>query len=200
MFHSTTAIDRRRDEEGPPGASSRLIMTAAPGGRRPAGLLLAGLLAGLLILPPLAIAGATASDLDWTLGVWEGIRRDGADGSEAPMTMRVEAILGGAGQIRQIEIPHDGGVYRGFAVQVFNEEKGRWVRLYTNEGRGRFSTLEGEVEGDRSTWWVTSVDRPRESRLVSERLEDDRWRRTMSISKDNGHSWTVLWIDELRRR
>ncbi len=159
-------------------------------------LLLAGAIANL----PGTIAAETASDLDWTLGLWEGGRRDGADGSEARMTMRVEAILGGAGQIRHIEIPHGGDVYRGFAVQVFNEAKGRWVRHYTSENRGRFSSLEGEAEGDSSIWRMTTPDRTRESQLTSERLGDDRWRRTMSISKDGGRTWTVLWIDELHRK
>lgn len=158
-------------------------------------LLLAGVIANL----PGTIAAETASDLDWTLGRWEGGRRDGADGSEARMTMRVEAILGGTGQIRHIEVTHGGGVYRGFAVQVFNKAKGRWVRHYTSENRGHFSSLEGETEGDRGIWRVTTPDRTRESRLISERLGDDRWRRTMSVSQDGGRTWSVLWIDELHR-
>ena len=158
-------------------------------------LLLAGVIANLAG----TIAAETASDLDWTLGRWEGGRRDGADGSEARMTMRVEAILGGTGQIRHIEVTHGGGVYRGFAVQVFNEAKGRWVRHYTSENRGHFSSLEGETKGDRSIWRVTTPDRTRESRLISERLGDDRWRRTMSVSQDGGRTWSVLWIDELHR-
>jgi len=199
MLDLTQSIDQPR-ARGPQDTPSRPINAGAHRGLSLARWLLAALFAAPIIGPSLVIAGPAASDLDWTIGVWQGVRRDGADGSEAPMTMRVDAILGGTGQIRQIEIPHDGGVYRGFAVQVFNEEKGRWVRHYTNEGRGGFSTLEGEVEGDRSTWWVTSPERTRESKLISERLDGDRWHRTMSISKDGGRSWTILWIDELHRK
>lgn len=189
MIDRTAGIGRLRGI-GTVARRSRIIL---------AGALAVLLLAAATTMLTAASAGKAASDLDWTIGVWEGVRRDGADGTEDPMTMRVEAILSGTGQIRQIEIPHGKGVYRGFAVQVFNEEKGRWLRHYTNQGRGRFSSLEGEVAGDVSTWYVTSPDRTRESRLVSERLDGDRWRRTMSISKDGGRSWTVLWTDELRR-
>jgi hypothetical protein len=114
------------------------------------------------------------------------------------MIMRVDPILAGAGQIRQIEIPHEGGVYRGFAVQVFDPQLERWVRQYANAVRGRFARLEGEVQGDRSIWRSTSPTRTRESRLVSQRVPPDGWRRTMSISEDGGATWRVLWIDELR--
>lgn len=138
---------------------------------------------------------------DWTVGEWTGVRRDGADGSSAPMTMRVEAILGGAGQVRELEVRHSGGVYRGFSVQVFERETRRWVEQYVNDVHGRFVRIEGELEdgGDRSVWRTVAPERRRESRLVSERLAPDRWRRTMSVSEDGGASWRVLWIDELER-
>lgn len=170
-------------------------------------------LAGVALLP-LAAGGAeqpaaeTAREaapeyaFDWTLGTWEGVRRDGADGSEAPMTMRVEAILGGAGQIRELEVRHSGGVYRGFSVQVFERAAGRWVEQYVNDVHGRFVRLEGELEdgGARSVWRSVAPERRRESRLVSERLGPDRWRRTQSVSEDGGATWRVFWIDELERK
>ena len=118
--------------------------------------------------------------------------------------MRVEPILGGAGQIRHIEvIGPDHDPYRGFAVQVPATGPGRWVREYVNSGRGRFSPLEGEVadgsDGYVSTWRGVSPTRTRESRLVSERHAEGKWRRTMSISEDDRTTWRVLWTDELSR-
>lgn len=163
------------------------------------------LYAGLLLLP-LASNGAEPPvepehAFDWTVGEWTGVRRDGADGSEAPMTMRVETILGGGGQVRELEVTHSGGVYRGFSVQAFERETGRWVEQYVNGVHGRFVRIEGEVEagGARSVWRVVAPERRRESRRVDERLGDDRWRRTMSVSGDGGATWRVLWIDELER-
>jgi len=138
---------------------------------------------------------------DWTVGEWTGVRRDGADGSEAPMTMRVEAILGGAGQVRELEVRHSGGVYRGFSVQAFEREAGRWVAQYVNDVHGRFVRIEGELEDGRarSVWRVVAPERRRESRRVDERLGPDRWRRTMSVSDDGGATWRMLWVDELER-
>lgn len=137
--------------------------------------------------------------LDWTVGTWEGVRRD-AGGDEAPMRMRVAPILGGAGQTREMEIDHDGGVYRGFCVQVYDPALGAWVRQYVNDVRRTYARLEGQVEGERSVWRGASPARTRESRVVSERSGPDDWTRTMSVSEDGGETWSTLWIDELHRR
>lgn len=147
-----------------------------------------------------AEADEPARALDWTLGTWEGWRRDGEDGSRAPMTMRVASILDGAGQTRQLEITHGGGVYRGFCVQVFDPASGTWHRRYVNDVRRRFAELEGTVEDGRSIWRGVSPDRTRESMVVSERPAADRWTRTMKVSEDGGETWRVLWVDELVRR
>ena len=161
------------------------------------------LVAVLLVLVPLAAQEPDERHgLEWQVGDWEGTRRDAADGSEGRMTMRVETILDGAGQTREMEIVHDGGVYRGFAVQVFDPEEKLWRREYVNDVRRTFASLEGQVEGDegRSTWRSVTPGRSRESRVVSERPEPDRWVRTMSISEDGGQSWRELWIDSLKRK
>lgn len=136
---------------------------------------------------------------DWTVGSWKGVRRDGADGSEAEMSMTVETILGGEGQIRRIAIAGGEEVYHGFAVQVPDRERGVWVRRYVNRGRGSFSSLEGRPDGEGSTWTSVTPGRRRESRLVSRREGADGWTRTMSVSEDGGKSWRIFWIDELRR-
>ncbi|MEM7051642.1 MAG: hypothetical protein AAF604_18380 [Acidobacteriota bacterium] len=153
----------------------------------------------LLAASPLAAEVETAP-FDWTLGTWEGVRRDAADGSEEAMTLRVEPILGGAGQQRHLEVRLDDRVYRGYSVQLFDHRLGKWVRQYANQVRGRFTRLEGEIEADgRSVWRGAARERTRESRLTSERLGTDRWRRTMAVSDDDGKSWRGLWTDELRR-
>ena len=159
-------------------------------------------LAALLVHPPSsfqASASGREHALDWQVGEWEGTRRDAGDGSEDRMVMRVETILGGAGHTREMEITHAGGVYRGFAVQVFDPEEKLWRRSYVNDVRRTFASLEGTAEGDRSIWRSTSPGRTRESRLVSERPSSDAWHRTMSVSADDGATWRVLWIDELEK-
>ncbi len=161
------------------------------------GILAWVLLAGLVTGPS---SGSDALALDWTIGRWEGVRRDAASGRETPMMMLVRPILGRTGQTRELEIGSGDDVYRGFAVQVWDAERSVWIRRYTNTGRGWFSLLEGVVEsGERSTFRGASPGRKRESRLTSERSGRDGWRRTMAVSEDGGRTWRDLWADELTR-
>lgn len=172
--------------------------------RKPAPTHLAALAAALLALAaaaPLRVAAEeeAAGDLDWTVGTWEGVRRGGDGGDAEPATLRVEPILGGAGYAEHLEVSPGDGVYRGYAVTVFDAGDGRWVRYYVNAVRGSLVRLDGEIDGPRSVWRVTTPGRTRESRLTSEPLEGERWRRTHEISEDGGATWRVLWRDELER-
>ena len=147
-----------------------------------------------------AIAGGAAERLlDWMRGRWRGVRRDAEVGSKEPMTVEVEAILGGAGLVERIEVRQDDGAYRGHATQVFDSSTGHWIRMYVNEPRRHFVELEGEVEGDRIVWRSPSADGTLENRVVSERLGRERWRRSASRSEDGGATWRELFVDELER-
>lgn len=158
------------------------------------------LLAVALALPAGAADGNEGREsLEWTIGAWHGVRQ-GADGGEAaPVRLRVEPILGGAGLVEHLEVTHEGGVYRGFAVNAYSEDENLWLRRYTSAGRGEFAELEGTVDGERSTWRSVSPGRSRESRLTSELIGPNRWRRTHRISEDGGETWRVLWRDDLER-
>lgn len=123
---------------------------------------------------------------DWTLGEWHGVRRSADDGREDPMTMRVFAVLGGVGQLRELEVRHSGGVYRGLAVQVYEAKEDRWVRQYVNDVHRTYARLEGRVEEGRWVWRSATPGRTRDSRVVSERVGPDRWRRTVSRSDRRG--------------
>lgn len=150
---------------------------------------------------------------DWTLGVWHGTRRDPAGTEPAPLTMRVEPLLIGTGQIRIVGVrPRDGPPYSGTAVQQFDPATGIWLRQYGNSAARPPARYRAEradpadpadrpdrANGHRSVWRSITPGRSRESTLLSERLPDGIWRRTMSVSDDGGHTFRVLWIDELRR-
>ncbi len=116
------------------------------------------------------------------------------------MRMRVEPVLIGAGQLRTLEIRGKAGrSYTGTAVQLFDPTNGKWSWQYTNSVGRAAARYAGTVTGTRSEWRSISPHRTRESRLVSELLADGVWRRSMSISHDDGAHWTELWVDELRR-
>jgi len=180
-------------------------------------LLVVALLAGCRAASPSSLLAAVRpvgeDAFDWTLGEWHGIRRAADDGSEAPLVMRVTSVLGGAGQVRELEVRHAGGIYRGLAVQVYvpsagpspepsPEATGRWVRQYVNATRRRFAQLEGgpQPDGQGSLWRSADPGAPTQSRVVSRRLGPDRWTRTVSRSTDSGTTWSEVFTDELRRR
>jgi protocatechuate 3,4-dioxygenase beta subunit len=146
-----------------------------------------------------SLSSPAQGPLDWSLGEWVGVRKDGEAKTEFKITVRVEPILGSAGQAEHLEVRHPDGVYRGFTVRVPAKEGGRWVMLYMNSNHGGFAQLDGEVQVQRSTWHSGAPDKPRRSRLLSEPTASGGWRRTMSVSDDKGNTWRVLWIDELRR-
>lgn len=141
---------------------------------------------------------AVQDPFEWSLGLWQGVRRDVASGTEAEMVMRVEPLLGGFGQIRTLEIQGGSGVYRGTAVQQLDRDSGQWFWQYTNSVDRPVARYRGEVNGARSVWSSISLERTRESRLVSECMPDGTWLRSMSVSTDGGQTWTGLWVDELQ--
>jgi len=161
----------------------------------------AGRLALLLLLLS-ACRGPSPSPptLDWLLGDWQGVRRDASDGTEAPMTVHVESLSEGRGQVERIQVSGAGTPYVGFAVRVPSDTSGRWLMLYTNMKRETFARLEGRIETDRVTWDSVTPGRTRESRLVMERLDDSRCKRTQRFSEDGGSTWKVMFTDELERK
>jgi hypothetical protein len=137
--------------------------------------------------------------LDWCLGKWTGTRRDAATGQAVKLDLRVEPILGGVGQIEHLETGQDQASYLGFTVRMPTEKPAKWSMTYWNSKRMDPAHLTGDVEASRSTWRSSAADQTRQSHLLSEQLQSGGWRRTMSISRDRGQSWQILWVDELHR-
>jgi hypothetical protein len=164
-------------------------------------VLLCGLALALGCQSTTAAPPADDGPFGWCLGHWKGVRRDGTDGTIFPMTSKVEPILGGAGQIEQLEVEREGREpYRGVTVQAFDRGAQKWKREYVNEVNGRFVPMEGTLDGSaRSEWRDTSSERTHDFVLTSELLSQGFWRRTMRISEDGGKTWKILWIDDLNR-
>lgn len=155
----------------------------------------AALAAVLLVAPALGQPDA----FDWTVGAWEGVRRDGGRGPGVPVHVTVEEVLGGSAFLRRLEVDGETGVYRGLSVQVWDPQRDLWRWSYTSEGRGWFAEYTAdEIDGTRSVW-TPAEPRVRDSRVTVELTPDGLWRHTMEVSDDGGESWRVLWVDELRR-
>lgn len=154
----------------------------------------------LLLLGLFAISCAaptTEDPLGWTIGHWHGTRRDAADGSEAAMQVVVEPLGDGGGQFERVEVASGERPYVGFSVRR-RLPSGRWLMLYGNVSRPSLARYEGDLLGAVLTMHSVTPGRTREGRLVLERLGDDGWRRTQSVSTDGGRTWSVLFVDELQ--
>jgi hypothetical protein len=161
----------------------------------PAGIVLVILVMGLGDGP-----NDSEGPLDWTLGSWHGVRREVSTGDEAAMSLLVEKAPDGRGLIERLEVETDGDPYVGFAVSAPETSSDGWMRIYANDVRPSFARLASRsVTGDRTVWLSVTATPPKGSRLVSERLAPDRWRRTQQFSTDGGSTWKDLFVDELTR-
>ena len=148
---------------------------------------------------PATAQQAHKTPLDWLLGDWEGIRRDGADGTEERLTTTITPILDGKGQMEELKVTQEKDTYRGFSVRMPAKDS-TWVNLYVNSVRPGFVQLDGRIEGGKITWTPHTVNPSRLSHSIVEPVGNDGFRRTMYISEDGGKSWRVLWMDEVHRR
>jgi hypothetical protein len=115
------------------------------------------------------------------------------------MTVHVESLPDGPGQVERLQVQLGDSSYVGFTVRVPSGKDGRWIMVYANSSRETFGRLEGEVAVGRVTWRSVTPGRKREGRTSIERLDADRWRRTHEVSEDGGKTWRVLFTDELQR-
>ncbi len=145
-------------------------------------------------------AGASPASLDWLLGDWTGTRRDTKDASEAQMSVHVQALADGPGQIERVQVEGGGQAYVGVAVRAPTGTAGQWEMSYVNASRETIARLEGQVGADKATWRSVTPGRTREGRVEVERLGPDRWRRTQWVSEDDGKTWQVLFTDEVERK
>lgn len=146
-----------------------------------------------------ACAAPPAAPFADCAGTWTGVRRAGADGHTAAMSLWVEPLAGGRGHAERLQVQGEPQPYAGFAVYFPQAEGGAWIMLYSNATRAGFARLEGEVGPARASFRATVPGGTRVSRLEWEFPGPNRWRRTQWISEDGGSTWRALFTDELTR-
>ncbi len=144
-------------------------------------------------------AGASPDPMAWTVGTWHGTRTAADDGRTDSMTVRVEPLPSGTGQLECLQVWLEGAPYTGFTLRAPDAENGSWTMVYVNSSRRTFARLVATFEGTTSTWRSVTPGRKRESKLVAERTDTDHWRKTQYTSEDGGTTWRVLFTDELER-
>jgi hypothetical protein len=142
----------------------------------------------------------SATEFDWMVGTWRGVRRP-ADGSpDAPLVLRVESLRDDGAQVECLRVDRSRGPYLGFSIRTIDRSSGRWTMLYANSPERPFARLlQSEGDASYTSWTSTTADVSGGSRLVFERSSDDSWTRTQFVSEDGGATWRRLFTDELRR-
>lgn len=139
-----------------------------------------------------------ADPLAWTVGRWEGTRTEAATGQAARLHSEISAVLGGAGTEERIEVEEGTPRYMGLYLEV-PDAAGKSVIVYVNARRRSFSRLEGSAGERGGEWTSVTATPPHGSRMRVERTGPDSWKRTQLVSEDGGRTWTVLFVDAMRR-
>jgi len=141
---------------------------------------------------------APADPLAWTVGRWEGTRTEAATGHAARLHSEISSVLGGAGTEERIEVEEGTPSYMGLYLEV-PDPTGKSVIVYVNARRRSFSRLEGSATERGGEWTSVTATPPHGSRMRVERTGPGSWKRTQRVSEDGGRTWTVLFVDEMRR-
>ena len=156
-----------------------------------------------LLLATLATAACRApvEESPWYVGTWEGTRTSLEDGEASPMRAEVRSVLGGQGILRELEVVHGGGTYRGVSLDVAEVDSGVWKRTYVNEPRGRFVVLigDGSPVAGAVVWRSEIGESGRWSEVTCEPRADGTWRALARRTVDGGETWSELFLDELVR-
>ena len=113
------------------------------------------------------------------------------------MTVRVETVAGG--QVERLQVDLTPRPYVGFTLRSRDSASGRWTMIYANSTRQTIGRLDGKLREKRSIWESAGPDASHGSRLVSEQLDQNHWRRIQLVSEDAGKTWKTLFTDELER-
>jgi len=138
--------------------------------------------------------------LVWLFGEWRGFRFEPSSGERAPVVARITPILAGAGEQETLDIQTSKGLYHGLYTEVTEPKTGKSVIIYVNSNRRSFARLEGNATSNGGEWLNVVTEGAHRSKLVYERPTPRTWRRTQYVSEDSGQSWSILWVDDLKRQ
>lgn len=155
-----------------------------------------------------AIAAATGTqDFDFLAGSWLVANRRlkvrhaaSDDWDEFPGSSEMRRILGGVGNVDEIEFPTKG--WSGATFRLFNPESRKWSIYWANSRDGllqapvfgSFANGVGEFFGDDLDEGRAVRVRYRWSEITA---DSARWDQAFSL--DAGKTWETNWVMELRR-
>lgn len=145
-----------------------------------------------------------AHDFDWYFGTWQvhnRMLRNRLAGSndwwEFPATDVVKPILGGLGNIDEIDFDRPEKPLRGFNLRIFNPSTQLWsIYWVDNNGTEVQPHLVGRFENGIGTLYAddTFNGQPIRVRFVWSEITENSAKWEQAFSPDNGGTWEVNWV------
>lgn len=145
-----------------------------------------------------------AHDFDWYFGTWQvhnRMLRNRLAGSndwwEFPATDVVKPILGGLGNIDEIDFDRPEKPLRGFNLRIFNPSTQLWSIFWVdNNGTEVQPPLVGRFENGIGTLYAddTFNGQPIRVRFVWSEITENSAKWEQAFSPDNGGTWEVNWV------
>lgn len=151
-----------------------------------------------------------ARDFDWYFGAWHVHNRmlrkrlaDSNDWWEFPATDVVKPILGGLGNIDEINFDRPEKPLRGFNLRIFNPAAKLWSIYWVDDiGTELQPPLIGAFENGNGTFFAedTFNGQPIRVRFIWDGIMENsaRWEQAFSI--DKGTIWEVNWVMKFTRK
>ena len=150
------------------------------------------------------------ADFDFILGKWNGHQRrlrerlnQCTEWEEFESTTEARSILDGMGDVDEVTMYRESGVFKGFTVRMYHPDTGEWyiywgtglggplgepmIGRFDEHGRGEFYDFEvfnGQHIYSRFIWTVNSPD-------------SCRWEQ--AFSADGGQTWETNWTMDFTR-
>ena len=152
---------------------------------------------------------SSASDFDFLIGDWSVLHRrlkrrlsDDREWIELTGPASARKILGGLGNVDEIEIPLPSGPYLGATVRLFNPVTQLWSIHWID---GRYMTMDppmsGKFEDGRGLFYGddTFEGRPIRIRFIWSPVSATECRWEQAFSPDDGRSWETNWTMRFTR-
>lgn len=146
-------------------------------------------------------------DFDFLVGTWDVHNRrlkarhvGSNEWDEFPGRASMRLVLGGVGNVDEIEFPTKG--WSGATFRLFDPRQRRWSIYWVNSRDGVMQPpVVGGFDGDRGEFFGDDTDdgRPIRVRYRWTRLRDGLARWEQAFSVDGEASWETNWVMELRR-
>jgi hypothetical protein len=157
---------------------------------------------------PSAASTSSAHDFDFLVGSWEvsnrrlKVRNIGStDWDEFPGHQVMKTVLGGIGNVDEIEFPSKG--WSGLSLRFFSPETRQWSIYWVNSRDGIMQApVVGAFNNGVGEFFGEDVDdgKPVRVRYIWSHITANAARWEQAFSLDGDKTWETNWIMEIRRK